>query len=563
MKIYKNVFPLLILLLLLTSGRASAQDKNLPLNWYKNYNVKYYKIDIEASDTNTFIKGSSTLYCTVNVNFDTLFLEMGNHLIVDSIFCNAQKVKYTHIDKLLSISIDHPFKTGSSISTSVYYHGLVPSDDFFSALTTRKDSKWQIPVTWTLSESFAAKNWFPCKQDLLDKADSAIVFITVPSTCKAGSNGLLTAITPMPHNKMRYEWKTHYPIAYYLISFAVANYQDYSFYVKLSDKDSLLMQNYIYNNPDYLTQNKALIDKIGPVLNYYSSIFGIYPFIKEKYGHCLAPIYGGMENQTMTTLLNFDFSLFTHEMAHQWFGDYVTCSTWQDIWLNEGFASYAEYLSLDKFESHEAAQKWMNTAHFSALHDSTGTIFVPKNMLSNELRIFSSSLTYKKGAALIHQLRYEINNDSLFFSILRSYLSTYKYSMASCKDFINITNKLTNIDFTDYFDQWYYGSGFPIFDVTWNQHHNELNISIHEKSSGNAKNLFKMHMDVKINYEKGSDSSRIFIDKETTTLKFSVKKKVKSITLDPENWYLKRIEYFQTDKNINIDNKTEIVKLGR
>ncbi len=105
--------------------------------------------------------------------------------------------------------------------------------------------------------------------------------------------------------------------------------------------------------PHYFKQNKAAIDKTGDLILLYSDLFGDYPFANEKYGHCVAPFGGGMEHQTMTTLVNFSFLLVAHELAHQWFGDFVTCSTWQDIWINEGFASYAEYLANQYLKSQE------------------------------------------------------------------------------------------------------------------------------------------------------------------------------------------------------------------
>eukprot|EP01030_Chromulinospumella_sphaerica_P015185 gene15185-14982_t len=160
----------------------------------------------------------------------------------------------------------------------------------------------------------------------------------------------------MSGGRNRYEWKHRYPIDYYLVSASVARYVDYSFKMHLEGSaDSMLIQNYVYDNPLTLPFFKNVIDSTGILVNYFSSIYGRYPFWKEKYGHCMAPLSGGMEHQTMTTLGYFQGWLVVHELGHQWFGDNVTCGTWRDIVMNEGFASYSEYLYYDKFYSHARA----------------------------------------------------------------------------------------------------------------------------------------------------------------------------------------------------------------
>ena len=155
----------------------------------------------------------------------------------------------------------------------------------------------------------------------------------------------------MPGNKLRYEWKSNYPIAYYLISFAVSEYQEYNIYAHPAGMggDSLLIQNFIYDAPGCLDYYKAGIDETVGMVELFSDLYSLYPFHQEKYGHCLTAIGGGMEHQTMSTMGNFNFGLVAHELGHMWFGDNVTCATWSDIWINEGFATYTDYLAREKF----------------------------------------------------------------------------------------------------------------------------------------------------------------------------------------------------------------------
>jgi aminopeptidase N len=386
-----------------------------------------------------------------------------------------------------------------------------------------------------------ARQWLPCKQFLPDKIDSAWIFITVPKNRKAGSNGVLTGITPIGDHKLRYEWKSRYPIAYYLLSFAVADYQEYSFYAKINSTDSVFVQNFIYNRPDYLALNKDQIDETAALLRFYSSVFGTYPFIKEKYGHCVAPIGGGMEHQTMTTLVNFDFLMVAHELAHQWFGDMATCSTWQDIWINEGFASYAEYLALDGLQSHEKALTWIDDAHRSALQDASGSVFVPASDADNEMRIFNYQLSYKKGASIIHMLRYELNNDSLFFRILRNYLAEFKNSVASMHDFQKTVNQLSNKNYSWFFDQWYFGKGYPVYDFSWKQQLDTVILQSHQTPSNAGSPFFKMSFDVRLEFAQGDTTFRVFQDSGTNVFKFRLKKEVQQLEIDPSNNGLKKI----------------------
>lgn len=233
--------------------------------------------------------------------------------------------------------------------------------------------------------------------------------------------------------------------------------------------------------------------------------------------------------------------LVAHELAHQWFGNSVTCATWQDIWINEGFASYAEYLASDELESHEKAINWMKEAHQEALSNPEGSVFVPQSDKNNELRIFNSSLTYKKGAAIIHMLRYELNNDELFFNILRQFLTEYKNSIATGQDFLKVVNELSNKDFSWFFDQWYYGKGNPEFDLSWKVSNNMLTLSSNQKPISASVPFFKMHFDLKLAFKNGDTMVRLYQDQPQKIFKILVDKNVDSIQFDPQEWLLKNV----------------------
>jgi aminopeptidase N len=510
-------------------------------NWQSDYDITYYAIDIHVSDTSKFIAGKGTIVSFVTrAGLDTFYCELIKELTIDSAYINNVKTSFKRVADLTKISLNKVFAPGEQITIEIYYQGTVPKNDFFSSFSQKTDNTWNIPVAWTLSEPFGARQWFPCKQYLPDKADSAQMNITVPNYCKAGSNGILVQTFPVGGNKTCYEWKTHYPVAYYLLSFTVAAYNDYSFYAKISDTDSVIVQNFVYNRPGFMDSNKANIDATAGMIGCYSKLFGEYPFKKEKYGHCIAPIGGGMEHQTMTTLSNFSFNLVSHELAHQWFGDYVTCENWQDIWINEGFASYAEYLVIDSLKSHEEALSWMEEAHQLTLF-SNGSVYIPDSDKNDERRIFNYYLTYKKGASIIHMLRYELDNDALFFSILRTFLTRFANKNATAGDFITVVNELSGRDFNWFFNQWYYGKGYPVYDISWKQTNDSVFITSVQTPVIQDLGLFTMHYDIRFIFSNGDTTVKVLQNAANKKFAFKMNKNVVEIIINPEATSLMRI----------------------
>jgi aminopeptidase N len=521
-------------------------------NWQNDnlndYDVKFYWLDIEVTSASTYVAGNGSITAEVTASvLDTFAFELIPEMTIDSFFFND--VKYTGFTRdgnNVLYAVD-AVQQGESITAKVYYHGSPPSGGFFAGVTHEHSDNWNKDVTWTLSESFAAKDWFPVKQDLEDKADSAWVFLTCSSDNIAGSEGVLTNTVDLGNGKTRYEWKTHHAIDYYLLSFAVADYLDYSIYAHPADLngDSVLIQNFIYNDPGYLNNYQSDIDESVPILELYSDLYILYPFHDEKYGHCLTQLRGGMEHQTMTTIGGFSFHLVAHEMGHMWFGDNVTCATWQDIWVNEGFATYSDYLANENLKGWSEAQQFIKSAQNSAMSQPGGTIYIPEDEIhpGNEWRIFNGRLSYDKGAAIIHTLRHEIQDDDLFFDCLGQYQTQYGDSTATGEDFKNVVEDVTGKDWDYYFDQWYYGEGYPIYDLEWFYDENlkEFHLASTQTTSATTP-LFKMLLDVKLTFDDGTDSVVRF--EQTQNFNFFIsaqEKKVYSIEIDPDNWTMEKI----------------------
>ena len=533
------------------SYKNSPDNKSLNLENFDNsladprlqlYDINFYYIDLAANNNNTSIGGFTEIQgSSINTGIAELVFELSTDLTIDSIFLNGiADTVFIHSDDLIIISPESEIPEGEYFTVRIYYHGVPGNDGFFSGMNNRTDYNWNKRVTYTLSEPFHAKDWFACKQVLTDKADSAYIFITTDTSLMAGSNGLLTGITSLPGGRHRFEWKTFYPTAFYLISFALADYRDYSIYAHPGNNgDSLLIQNFIFDDNGFLEVNRKDIEATADMIELFSGLFSVYPFHTEKYGHCFAPIGGGMENQTMTTLSSFNFSLVAHELGHQWFGDNVTCATWQDIWINEGFASYLEYIALENLVSVEDAGSWMSSAQEIARTEPDGSIYIPEQDVDDERRIFSSALSYKKGAAILHMIRYELNDDSIFFSALRNFQLTYKDSTATGLDFMKILEDVSGQNFDWFFDQWYFGKGYPVFSMTWWQQQDTLFIVSSQTGSSLETPLFRTHIDFRLRFAEGSDSMiRLEHTANDLTFYIPVPEIISDVIPDPDNWLL-------------------------
>lgn len=473
-----------------------------------HYDVTFYHLDIKLNETSVAVEGNVRIVATVVTDeMDQLVVQLVDDLTIDSLLVNGTNTDFIHSNDEVIADIP-PQPSGETIEAIIYYGGMPPTGGFFSGISSQTHWSYGFDATWTLSEPYAAKEWWPVKQNLHDKADSVYVFVTTDQQNIAASNGVLTSEVDLGNGEKRYEWKSNYPIAYYLISVAVANYQDYSIYAHPEQMpgDSVLIQNFIYDSPTILNQLQDGMDATADLLEYMSSAYGLYPFYEEKYGNALTPIGGGMEHQTMTTIGSFSFGLNAHELGHQWFGDYVTCAYWNDIWINEGFATYSEYLSRYNLISPASGTGFIVSAQNNTMSSPGGSVYVPDEDLDDIWRIFSSRLSYDKGAAILHMLRFELQDDELFFDVLHTFLQQYADSVATGDDFKVVAETVSGKDFDPFFDQWYYGEGYPFYDITYFNHENTLEIIYEQSSSTNVTPFFEMLMEYELTFEDDFDT---------------------------------------------------------
>lgn len=534
-----------------------------------NYDVKFYFLDLVMDDQSKYVSGTAQINLEMtNPAATSIELDFDNAMSVGEIRLNGVSTSYIHNNNMVIIPLERN-RTDEILTIEVDYQGTPPYGMF-----NRYNSDWDVKTTFSLSEPFDAMGWFPVKQDLTDKADSSWVFVTVPDHLMAGSNGLLTAVVDNGDGTETYQWKSTYPIDYYLISIAIGEYMDASIYAHPSQiEDSILIQNFVYNADGYFAANEWSMNQTIPIMEALCDALGIYPHHDEKYGHCIVELNGGMEHQTMTSIRDFGFSLVAHELGHSWFGNYVTCATWQDIWINEGFAVYTEIIANEALWDESAQRDYLAYSMSVAKYYDDGSVFVPIEEATNVGRIFDYYLTYKKGGMLVHMIRYLIDDDALFYQTLQTFLSSYANSTATGEDFKNVLEAETGLNFDTFFDEWYYGEGYPIYDVNWYQHDNVIYLESEQTTSSNATNLFTIPIEYRLYFADGDSLDiRLANDTPTTIHEIQESRTVVDVLVDPDLWVVcdATAEFVQNipTQDIRVDiypNPTEemlYVKLG-
>jgi len=497
------------------------------------YDIIYNRLIFEVDPEVYFIKGTvTTYYKALNANFKHIEFDLTNGLTIDSIRWHSKQMKWKYNNDKLTIDLPTAQSNGTLDSLTIFYQGK-PADSGFSSFTQSEHSN--SPIIWTLSEPMGAKDWWPCKQSLTDKIDSIDIIIISPSKYTAVSNGKLISET-IKNNKKYTHWKHKSPIAAYLVAFAITNYEKYTIYAPLQNGDTVPIINYLY--PESAIYNKEDIKNVIPQIQLYSKLFIPYPFSKEKYGHAQFGWGGGMEHQTVSFMIYFSKSLMAHELAHQWFGDYITCASWKDIWLNEGFATYLEGLSCEHNLSDQSWEDWKQEKIRSVTNYSNGSVYV--NDTTSTWRIFDSRLSYDKGSMLVHMLRWELG-DSLFFEAMRNYLTDPKLAngYASTKELQRHLEKTGNRSFSEFFNDWLYGEGYPSYKIEWAQNSNHLlYLKINQSSSSEKTKFFEMHLPILIKGEK--IDTLLKIEHLTNGQEYVLKLpfKAKKLEFDPQSWIL-------------------------
>jgi aminopeptidase N len=331
---------------------------------------------------------------------------------------------------------------------------------------------------------------------LNDKVSSIDVYITAPSQYTSVSNGLEINQTITGNSKTTH-FHHGYPIPAYLIAIAVTNYQVFTQQAGTAP-NTFPIVNYLY--PESYATNVTLLAQTLPIMNLFETLFETYPFHTEKYGHAQFGWGGGMEHTTVSFMGSFNRSLIAHELAHQWFGDKITCGTWKDIWLNEGFAEYLSGLVVENLDGDTSFTSWKNSKINNITSQASGNLYLTDAQATDVNRIFSGRLSYDKGSMVVNMLRFKLG-DTAFFQGMRNYLAdpnlAFKYAITPQLQAHLETAYGQSL--TEFFDDWVYKQGHPTYSITaQNWGSGQAKIIVNQTQSHFSVSFFEMPLPIRL-----------------------------------------------------------------
>ena len=529
-----------------------------------NYDLTYHKLEFNLNPSLPVISGVVTSTFTAKEPMSEITFDLDDNMIVTQVMQNGTSLSYIqNSNDELIITLSTSIATGQSGTVEITYNGNPVSSGFGSFEQTTHGSD-NDPIIWTLSEPYGAKAWWPCKQDLNDKIDEIDVYITTrrfnPNNKEyfAVSNGVEQSQTINGIMKTTH-FKHQYPIPAYLIAIAVTNYSIYSHTVP-NNGNPFEIVNYVF--PQSLSSAQASTPVTVDIMDLFTTLFEEYPFANEKYGHAQFGWGGGMEHTTVSFMGSFSRSLIAHELAHQWFGNKITCGSWKDIWLNEGFATYLSDLVVEHFDGNASFTAWKQSRINSITSQPGGAVYLTDQDTTSVNRIFSSRLSYNKGAMVLHMLRKKVG-DTDFYQGLQNYLSDPDHAFAYAKtgDFIPIMEAASGEDLTEFFNDWLFNQGYPTYTVAWSQQDPaQIRIALTQTQSHASVSFFEAPVPIRI-HGTGGEIMDIVLNNTFNNQVFfrPIAFTVASVEFDPDRDLISRNNsVFLSIEDETISNKLEV-----
>lgn len=507
------------------------------------YDAVKYTLDIAINPTTMMLDGRVVASVTslagrlsaIDFNLDDVFNVTSIQLV------GGDPLGWSRLSGILTVSIPAGVVVGDTTDIEILYSGYpVTATDpglYFSSYSGS-------PVVYSLSEPWSARAWWPCKDYPDDKAIFDI-YLSVPAALTAASNGTYLGYTEetrwaAPYR--RYHWQERYAMSTYLASIAASNYTILRDAFVYAPGDTMPVTHYVY--PSLASKAQTDFNITVPALTFFSQIFCLYPFIAEKYGKAVCSIGGGMEHQTLTSygssLVRGDHYydwIFVHELSHQWVGDMITCKNWVHVWLNEGFASYAEALWFEHLQGASKLKSYMEGKdhplnwHGPILRDPGNT----------DPWYYFDNVVYNKAAWMLHMLRH-VAGDSTFFQILRDWCADprYHFAAAETNDFRAVCEARYGSSLGWFFNEWL--TRTDRLTYRWSHVSYELNDAINLTIAIDQvqDSLYTMPVDFRVTTAGSVLDTFFWVDerREEFHLSFALDNPVTDVTFDPGHWIL-------------------------
>lgn len=509
-----------------------------------SYDVIYYDIFLDwynvLNNTNRNYKGNVLIRAKVDTANSINQIKLDCGISVDSVRQNDFPVTFTLSSNVLTVNLNRSYYKGEIFEIKIYFQRN-RNDNLGFYYYSQSEQTFE-NLAYTMAEPSDARYWFPCYDDPSDKADSIRVTVKVPNGFTATSNGLLKSKTSNG-DTTTFVWFENHPITTYLIAVTSSKYSNYvQTYNSIHPPNELFeIQHYFWQADS--AQGVYVARNLSQMMQCFETFYGKYPF--GKYGHVyVRPFqYGGMEHQTISTLhrnwiTNDSQNGIAHELAHMWWGDLITCETWKDIWLNEGFATFSEDLYTE--------YRYGKDAYFASMSGRANFYYSynPGYAIYNPGYIFNTAISYYKGALVLNMMRYVLD-DSLFFTALMNYKNQHLYSTATTESFKNSVSNTIGFDFSYFINQWIYQPNHPKYSYNWNVVNNQdgtYSLNVILKQTQTHYPVYKMPFEIKVNFEVGDTLIRVLNENSFQSYSFIFSKSPINITLDPNNYILKEIQ---------------------
>ncbi len=535
---------------LFEKGLLKAPDPTLNQG---QFDVLHYTLDMAINDSTQYLAGTVTITLksladdlqSVDINADPIL----------SISSMAQPglggAPWSRSGDVLSVELAEALFCGDTTSIEIDFGGYAadaPNPGIFFR------NYEGMPVIYSLSEPWSARSWWPCKDYPDDKATFDLYF-SVPSYLTAASNGDYLGYTEEVHwgrTFRRYAWRENNQMATYLASISAGDYVRLDDYWEYAPGESMLITDYV--QPSKVAAAEEDLDIAVPALDFLSSIYGLYPFHQEKYGVALCNIGGGMEHQTLTSygigMVRGDHYydwIYIHELGHQWFGNLITCEGWEDIWLNEGWASYTEALWFEHLGGSPALKS--NMLKKDTQSSWNGPVYRDPGV--NDPNYFFDLVVYHKAAWILHMFRH-IAGDAAFFDMIQGYTSDarFRFSTANTEQFIQVCEDCYGGPLDWFFDPWLHRTDRPDYNWSWKCYAQGLDTLLSIGVTQQQSYPYTMPVDFRITTAYGKSDTTLWIDQREESFLIPVGTAVTSVELDPDAWVLCYKSGGVTDTNL-------------
>jgi aminopeptidase N len=509
------------------------------------FDMLSYKLDLSLAMTTDALYGSTLMTMKLKEDVDSLVLHaVGLSLDTVKVDGVARSVRMDSLAETFTINLGGRRNAGDTLRIFIAYRRLQnyprPSSRqgyYFFRDTLGLPSN----LGYTFAEPSDARFWMPCYDEPWEKA-TAEMNITVPAGYVAASNGKLLGTTNNGNGTITWRWREDHPMATYLMCLTVSRFSVATLPYVNAPGDTIPVQYYSWNAAPFMDSawTASFLPTVRSMIAAYASLFGEFPF--DKYGMTTIVPFGylGMEHQTLTTMNRYyavDQRVVSHELAHQWWGDNVTCGTWADIWLNESFATYSEALWREHLGGPDSLKKYMRDTLSGFQYGSwQGAIYDP---VGQGFNLFDQ-VVYTKGAWVLHTLR-GVVGDSIFFRILRAYRSKYQGKSAITAELKAVADSVTGRDMSWFFNQWIHGKGWPMYAsrFTWIAGLG-LFLTIQQQQDTTWPTY---KMPIRVRAYHGTNHTDYIVNDSLRTQVFALPsgERPDSVVLDPDGWILKQV----------------------